>query len=128
VKTRAATAKRGPGRPVVGDEPARKTFQLRVSDGQRAPWRDAAEKRKQGESEWAREGLDAWARVNARAAELNTDPDLLFDEALEAHARVRAVVDELRGKRALTEEEARIFRLLAPRDWQARVERGMEGR
>lgn len=121
-KARTATVRRGA--PSLGDAAARETFQFRVTSAQRAPWRAAAERRGKSESDWAREGLDAWVTASARAAELKTDPDLLFSEALDAHARVRAVVDELRAKRTLTDEEARIFRLLAPREWQSRVEGG----
>ena len=112
-------AKKAPrrGRPPRASEPARETFQFRVTAEQRAPWQAAAEVRGQSESEWARDGLDAWVVLCERAAELGVEPRDMVPEAIEAHARVRAAVDELAGGRTLTTREARLLRVLAPMAW-----------
>ncbi len=111
------------GRPPIAGTAARETFQLRVSAEQRAPWQASAIASGQNESEWAREGLDAWERFCVSAAELGVKPRELVDLALEDHARVRAAVAELAAARTLSTTESRLFRLLAPSEW-ARTRRG----
>ena len=108
---------RGAGRPPIAGTTARETFQLRVTSEQRAPWQASATASGQSESEWARDGLDAWVRFCARAAELGTNPQQLVDAALEDHARVRAAVAELASVRSLSKTESRLFRILAPAEW-----------
>jgi hypothetical protein len=108
---------RGAGRPPIAGTTARETFQLRVTSEQRAPWQASAAASGQSESEWARDGLDAWVRFCARAAELGTNPQQLVDAALEDHARVRAAVAELASVRSLSKTESRLFRILAPAEW-----------
>jgi hypothetical protein len=105
------------GRPPIASTPARETFQLRVTTEQRAPWQASALASGQSESEWAREGLDAWASFCARATELGTNPRELVDVALEDHARVRAAVAELATVSTLSPTESRLFRVLAPSEW-----------
>jgi hypothetical protein len=107
---------RGPGRPPI-DNPARNTFQLRVTVGQRRSWHEAARAAGQTESEWAREGLDAWMIVSGHAAELGVNPIDLLRAALDDHARVRAAVAELASVPSRSPGEDRVFRLLAPAAW-----------
>jgi len=83
------------GRPPIAGTAARETFQLRVTTEQRAPWQSSAAARGQSESEWARDGLDAWVRFCDRAAQLGMDPRELVDVALSDHARVRDAIDQL---------------------------------
>ncbi len=117
MKRGKAQRTRGVGRPPIAGAPARETFQLRVTTEQRTPWHAAALASGQSESEWARDGLDAWVRFCARAAELGTNPQQLVDAALEDHARVRAAVAELASARSLSKTESRLFRILAPVEW-----------
>jgi hypothetical protein len=112
-----AQRNRGAGRPPIAGAPARETFQLRVTAEQRAPWQASALASGQSESEWARDGLDAWVRFSARAAEMGTNPQQLVDAALEDHARVRAAVAELATARSLSTTANRLFRILAPAEW-----------
>jgi hypothetical protein len=83
------------GRPPKAGTAARETFQLRVTTEQRVPWQASAEARGQSESEWARDGLDAWVRICNRATQLGMDPRELVDVALTDHARVRDAIDQL---------------------------------
>ena len=108
---------RGAGRPPLAGAPARETFQLRVTTEQRSRWQTSALASGQSESEWAREGLDAWVRFCERAAEMGTNPQQLVDAAIEDHARVRAAVAELATARSLSTTESRLFRILAPTEW-----------
>lgn len=117
MKRGKARRNRGAGRPPTAGTPARETFQLRVTTEQRAPWQAAALASGQSESEWARDGLDAWVRFCARAAEMGANPQQLVDVALEDHARVRAAVAELATTRSLSTTENRLFRILAPAEW-----------
>lgn len=117
--TKKTPAPRRLGRP-VSPAAARETFQLRVTGAQRQPWQDAAQSCHLTESEWAREGLDAWARVCRRAAELGLEPAGLVTDALEDHARVRAAVAELAAARSLSTNERRLLRVLAPAAWARR--------
>lgn len=116
--TAAAPAAKRRGRP-PSPNPASEPLQLRATPDQRAAWRSASAANSQPESEWVRDGLAVWIRICERAAELGTNPDELAIAALEDHARVRAAVAELAGVRgALSATEARLFRLLAPAEWE----------
>jgi hypothetical protein len=103
--------------------PKRGTFQLRVADEQqRKRWQESAETQAQAESKWARDGLDAWVGVCARARELNANPRELLETALADHARVRAALAELLSARSISDTERnRLLRVLAPTEW-ARLE------
>lgn len=103
--------------PPSEDDSARPLFQFRVSAAQRQVWKDAPRSPDQKESAWAREGLDAWAKLWRRAAELDTTPHALIDAALEDHARVAAAVAELTSNRTLSASDKRLLRVLSPSEW-----------
>lgn len=121
-KKSAADARKRRGRPVQPDAMSHdKPVQFRASAEQKGRWEDGAATAGQSFSDWARDGLDAWLDVTARAAELSVNPPALLAEAFEHHARVRVVLAELRGTKSLTANEERLLRLLAPVEWVRRA-------
>jgi uncharacterized protein (DUF1778 family) len=116
-KAPAATPKpRGRGRPSTGKDD---NMNIRVDPAARAVWRNAAETKQQRESEFVRQGLDAWASVTLQAHELGMDARTLIDEAIEDRCRVRAALAELR-RATLSATEQRVLRILDPADWAKR--------
>jgi len=99
--------------------PKRGTFQFRVTDDrQRDRWQASAREQAQSESKWARDGLDGWATVCARAVELAVNPRELLEAALDAYVRVRATVAELEGAKSISDgDRSRLLRVLAPSEW-----------
>jgi len=110
----AEPAKRGRGRP-PSPTAKREQFQFRATKTDQEPWRKSAEAMHQDNSDWARNGLDAWVTVCDRARDLGVNPQDLIKAALEDHARVRAAVAELLAARSpMSKVEARVLRVLAP--------------
>jgi hypothetical protein len=112
----------GAGRPKDPDALRRgKPIQFRAPDDKKERWERAADDSKQSFSEWARDGLDAWLDVSARAAEVGTQPRILVAEALADQLRVRSALAELRASKILSPTEERLLRILAPADWSRRL-------
>ncbi len=124
---RPTPEKRRRGRPRLDEhlEP----LQVRVGHDQRDRWRAAVAacgaagwEDLRDESKWLRAGLDAWAEICEVAIHAGLPPAELVARLLQQHERSAALVAELeaaRGKRALTVDEDRIFRTLAPVAWEA---------
>lgn len=104
-------------------------FQVRVGRDQRDRWRAtvaacgaAGWEDLRDESKWLRSGLDAWSEICEVGIRAGLAPGELVARLLQQHERSAALVAELEaahGKRALTADEDRIFRALAPAAWEA---------
>lgn len=124
------------GRPRSGSVDAGDALEplhVRVGVDQRARWRTSVAEcgdagfEERTESAWVRAGLDAFAEVCAVAVRDKDQsprpatPGELVAQMLELHERVRVLVAGLEGecaKRALSDDEDRIFRRLMPAAWE----------
>ena len=119
------------GRPRSGSttdpREALEPLHVRVGVDQRARWRasvaecDAAGFDERTESAWVRAGLEAFAEVCAVAVRDQIPPAELAARLLEQHDRVRVLLAQLetdQARRALTAEEDRVFRVVAPAQWE----------
>lgn len=106
------------GRPSTGKNI---NLNLRVDPAARATWQEAAGISGQIESDWVREGLNAWASITKKADELGVNARALVDESIEDRSRVRAALAELR-RSTLSTVEQRVLRILDPAEWTRRFE------
>lgn len=113
------------GRPRSLDE--LEPFHVRVGTDQRARWRASvaacavAGFEERDESKWTRSGLDQWAEICEVAIRSGVAPGELVARMLQQHERSALLVAQLetdQATRALTVEEDRIFRALAPAAWE----------
>lgn len=123
--TKQTEPKKKRGRPRALDE--LEPFHVRVGTDQRARWRASvaacavAGFEERDESKWTRSGLDRWAEICDVAIRAGIAPSELVARMLQQHERSALLVAQLeadQATRALTVEEDRIFRALAPAAWE----------